>query len=266
MKNFFSMSALLITSLISALLLFSCAGVKPQLATVKAPVKQNESVISANLKTFLANHPDFSVVLRTPDRADDITVAQREQDNIICNELEKALIAAGFDVKDRASVTNVLNQMNRSEKKSKDDIFDYKKIGQMLNVDMFIEITALSINLPFYQDTYQIKATGEQRHLRDANGNVMRVLSASYAQFGFRFVIAQTGSVGGMFTVYHQRCTEGCDFYVLSRPGQSTLYQMPDQLGSSTAYNQLQWVFYGNTDREIAAYFANQLINALKSK
>jgi hypothetical protein len=280
MKNSISKLTSIFAGIICCLALFSCAGIKPQLATVKAPVKQNEIVVSDNLKTFLAKNKTFSVVLRTPNRSDNITMAQREQD-IVYKELEKALIAAGFDVKDRASVDNVLKNISTTAKDSKGDVFDYAQIGKLLNVDMFIEITSLSFNEPFNQYTYKMKATGVQQELKDTNN----VLNTAYAQFSFRLVIAETGSVGGMYTIYQQRCTEGCDFYVINRkvratqslglfgynsapqPQSATLFQMPDQFGSDKAYRKANWKYEGSEkEAAVAAYFATQLINALKNK
>lgn len=282
MKNLIKQLAFALVGTVCCLSLFSCVATKPQLASVQAPVKQNEFIVSNDLRAFLAKSGKKSVVLRTPNRPDNITVAQKEQENIVYNELEKALIGAGFDVKDRASVGNVLGNISRTAQNRDGDIFDYAQIGKLLNVDIFIEITDLSFNVPFEHRTYKLKSTGVEYRLN----NAANVLNTTYAQFSFRLVIAETGSVGGMFTMYQQRCTEGCDFYVLNNPKRVTgassfglfsmqapaaqpqtsiLFQMPEQLGSNTAYAKLNWEYWGD-EKEIASYFAAQLIKILNNQ
>ncbi|MDR0799203.1 MAG: hypothetical protein LBN18_05545 [Dysgonamonadaceae bacterium] len=229
----------------------SCGGPKPQLATVKAPVLNDMIVATNDLKAYLATHPKLSVVLRVPQGVQNVTSAQQEQNNFIYAELEKTLLMAGFDVKDRASVQNILQNTS--------DIFDYEQIGKKLKIDLFIEVTELSLAIPFYQPNYKVKATGSQYTTSS------EALNTSYARFGYKIVIAETGSVGGMFTIHKQRCTEGCDFEVLFRTGMPTKYRLSEQRNSDIWYDRINWTFL-NTQNEVAAYFANQLVNALKNK
>ncbi|MDR2084256.1 MAG: hypothetical protein LBP67_04610 [Bacteroidales bacterium] len=250
MNNLINNFTKVIIGIVCLLILISCAP-KPQLAVIKAPVMEDVLISSDDLKAYLASHPKLSVVLRIPQNTENITSAQKENNTTFYNELEKALIMNGFDVKDRASVENIL--------KNTTDIFDYEQIGKKLKVDLFIEITELSFYEPYYPSEYKIKSTGQKYTITN------KILNTSYARLSYKIVIAETGSVGGMFTVYKQRCTEGCEFDVIYRDGMLPKYRLPEQRNNDMWYDKINWTFY-NTYAEISAYFSNQLINTLRNK
>ncbi len=252
-------------------LLVSCNPMKKtQLANVSVQKKQDVIVASDNLKNFLSarqkSNQSLSVVLRTPQTATaNITqgqVVSKEQTwlNKVYDALEQALILNGFDVKDRAMVNNVLNNINTTASDQKSgDVFDYAKIGKVLNVDLFIEITTPPRFLYEQPNIYRIKEFNSPMETRNA-------LNVAYIEFVYRFVIAETGSVGGMFKVYQQACLDGgCDFYILQQSGQPTKFQETKYAGSNMFASKLSFFFVTPED-QIASFFANQLVNYLKNK
>ena len=255
------------TIFLVCIVLTSCKMLKPQLSTVTVEKKQDVVVASDNLKTFLASHPKLSVVLRTPPMVTkDITQAQetskeqaKEQAwlNKVYDALEQELILNGFDVKDRALVNNVLSNINTTATDQKTgDVFDYAKIGKILNVDLFIEITTAPKFLYEFPPNYKIKESGSYYEAKGA-------LSVIYIEFAYRLVIAETGSVGGMLKLYHQTCLDGCDFYVLHQKSEPAKFQEIKYAGSNLFASKITFGF-ATTEDKVAIFFANQLINSLK--
>ncbi|MDR1592663.1 MAG: hypothetical protein LBS16_07280 [Prevotellaceae bacterium] len=241
----------------AGLLMTACTSIKPQVATVVAPKIPDETVISPDLKTFLATHPKLAVALRIPAATKSITEAQQEDKNsvdknYVYSALEKELMNAGFTVIDRASVESVLS--------NKDNVIDYAQVAQKTHVDLFIEIQDLQLDAPFYQSEYKIKGTG-QRYRSES-----KPFNTTYAVLSFKLVIVEKGSVGGLFTLYKQTCLNETDIQVLLRDGYPTRYRFgyePENMW----YSKLTWAYgLANSREAIATHFAGLVINILKNR
>jgi hypothetical protein len=241
--------------LLCAVIISSCS---PKLAVIKTKQRANDINISTTLKEFLKTHPQPSILLRVPYTPSNVTEANVKP-NFIYGRIEKNLDKAGFPIRDRGLVEQVL----------KNGSTDYVEIGKVTKADLIIEIQ----NIEFSDNTthtYQNKAgtmvylkkTSEPINLCNNNNcTYYTQLSPRSASLDCKVTIVESGATVGYFTLYYTTCDEGCEFYV-----KRNIAWIP-----MLSLNKSFWtyhIYWGWTDTEsfgeIIDGFSDIIINALK--
>lgn len=167
-------------------LLTGCATV----GVVKAPVQENEVIITPEFKKFLDAQDNVSVVLRVPFTAE--RVSQSEQKDVskydtVYNRIEKNLLKAGFTVRDRGLLENLMSQ----------SMTNYREINERIETDIIIEILGIDFAGDNYVNTATYKKNGKPMKLpaKDA-------LNLQTAKLECKFIVVSRGLTGAMATLH----------------------------------------------------------------
>jgi hypothetical protein len=183
MKNLLLISAISI----SALGLYSSQATKE--GTVRLTQKENEIYTKPNLKQYLKNTKNPSLILRIPSTINSVTANTSYSGNSIYNTMEKQFSLAGFVVRDRALYEKVIENKNNS---------GYGDINDKTNTDLIIEL----VNL----EPYNINTN------KYYSGSKEKVLNQNITYKGykaeFKIIKVRDNEVAGLYTFYFTPCTD----------------------------------------------------------
>jgi hypothetical protein len=160
----------------------------------------NEQIASNAIKTFLAKNSSPSIVLKAPKSGRKSTTSDRN--TYIYNAIEKELLVAGFNVKDRGLFNAVME-------KSKE--VNYKDIKELTNTDLLLELVQVSRKVKFKTNKVQTKK-GEEKVLKNSDFTLYG------AVIEFKLTIIETNQFAGSYTFYWSPCTNldySCDCEVV---------------------------------------------------
>jgi len=235
----------------SLFLLVSCA---PKLAMVKTIPKQNDIIITSEMKQFSKENRNPSVVLRVPYVTSSISETERKhlsKYNDIYNQIEKNLLKAGFTVRDRGLLNNILSTGQSS----------YAEIGKKIETDIIIEI----LSIDFAIDNYVHTAI-----LKKSNKEIFVTTNPQIAKLECKLTIVDKGLSGGILTLYYTSCTEGCDFmFSKQTSSMGGIFTQGLALGGSgvdNPYLQPSWSPEANqtTLESVISYFSDIIANILR--
>ena len=98
------------------------------------PIDSNEIIISNDLKDYFKKGDQRKIVVRVNNASQ--SIVKDENVDYVTYNIEKSLLKAGFDVKDRSLLQEVYKSQDRYE--------EYKKIGQITGADLILEIQNIS--------------------------------------------------------------------------------------------------------------------------
>ena len=113
-----------------SLLFFSCV---LQKGTLQYEGKKDEIIATETIKDYMAKNKNPSVVLRVPHVEENAT--KSDPNDYIYNAIEKELIIAGFDVKDRGLFSEVMKKKNES--------VNYAEINELTGTDLILELVKI---------------------------------------------------------------------------------------------------------------------------
>jgi len=169
----------------------------------------DEQIATTAIKTFLKENPNPSIVLKAPYSESKSTSSDRNA--YIYNAIEKELLIANFDVKDRGLFNEVIQKSTE---------VNYKDIKELTNTDLLLELVQESRKVEFKTNKYFNKK-GEEKVFKDNN----------YTLYGavieFKLTIIETNQFAGSYTFYWSPCTElnyKCDCEVAYKFGGARTY------------------------------------------
>jgi hypothetical protein len=184
---------------LSVVFLISCAAYQARVKTNVAA--DNEIVISPELRDLLAVNPKPKIVIRVPNPPSNVTAA--EKFNTYINVIEKTFLRAGFVVRDRALLENLM----------KTGKADYQSIKNTIDTDLFIDILSLEFEIPNNVGTfYNITQKRDGKFATPEN-----YVNCQKAKLECRVTIAEKGQLGGLFTLYHCPCDTGNVVFFLAQ-------------------------------------------------
>ena len=189
-------------AVLAGLALPSCAPEHVRVKDLDWTLPAQDVNIRPSLRAWLKTHPEPKVVLRVPNAQVLVTESGRPSQqsradaavdyNHVYDLIEKALFKAGFVVRDRALLANLL----KDEK-----INSYKEIRSRVDTDLIIEISSLRFNDP--------ADVAKTQSYRDDQGHPLggEVLGQAVAHMEAKVVMVETGEVGGILDVHRSRCS-----------------------------------------------------------
>jgi hypothetical protein len=170
------------------------------------PAPQDEIDVRASLTQLVHANPALKVVLRVPNVSNNVTQSQTGQSgsadtslNGAYDIIEKRLFKAGFVVRDRALLNNLMNEKG---------ITSYKEIQSRVDTDLIIDVSSLKFDDPQDWLVSQDYITDSQ----EAVGGSGRVGEA-VATVEAKFIVVSTGEVGGIVTLHVPICQSvNCTF------------------------------------------------------
>jgi len=185
--------------------LAGCANVTVNNRPNLTEVPRDEINIRPSLTEMVKSHPSLKVVLRVPNVTSNVTQSQGAQPQTTPNDthisldsaydtVEKKLFKAGFVVRDRALLTNLL---------SKEGITSYKEIQSRVDTDLIIEISSLRFNEQ--QDWVTTKSYVDANNTPESVANSLAIGEA-VATVEAKFIIVESGEVGAIVTLHVPLC------------------------------------------------------------
>lgn len=187
--------------LLAASMSLAFTACSPYQAIVKPDPRQDDIVISPELKDFLGNKPNPVVVLRVPYTTSVVTEEEQKtatKFNDAYNEMEKDLMKVGFTVRDRGLLNNLLSTGQA----------DYMEIGRKIQTDLILEVQGIDFGIDNKLDRVIDKETGKMLRLQGC------FVNAKYAKLECKIVIVEKGQTGAVLTLYGQTCSNGCNIEV----------------------------------------------------
>lgn len=146
-----------------------------------------------NIKTFMAENPNPSIVLRLPKHVQQTTEGEPYQ--YLYNAIENELAIAGFKVRDRGLINQILAKSEASE---------YSTIKNEIQTDLILELTKMDLGVVHSTNKF-LTHTGEAK---DAKQGVITKMGGA---FEFKVVIVKNNSHGGNYTFYYTPCKDKQD-------------------------------------------------------
>ncbi|MDR0829501.1 MAG: hypothetical protein LBN95_05245 [Prevotellaceae bacterium] len=189
-------------------LITSCS---TRLATVTTQPRQNEYTITPEMRQFLKTHNNPSIVLRVPNTAnriseteDKVSQAKIDVERFIYNQIEKNLLKAGFTIRDRA----LLNELLKTGQS------DYNAISKTIQTDIIIEILNIDV-INNYCRMVNFKNDKGTTSSKENADNI--ALNPQIVKMEYKLTIVEKGLTGAIFTLYYVPCTDGCDFWTIRK-------------------------------------------------
>jgi hypothetical protein len=181
---------LIITCVIATVMLSSC-GIKK--GYLKFGQKPDELIATEKIKAFIKQNPHPSIVLRVPQAAGGAT--QSDQNSYIYTAIEKELVLAGFNLKDRGLFNQVLNSQAA---------LDYSKITDLTGTDLILELIKVETKIPFNTN---------RAYTRDGTERILK--NINYTRYGasieFKLILVKNNEYGGSYAFTLTPCTEEND-------------------------------------------------------
>ncbi|MDE2090901.1 MAG: hypothetical protein KGJ08_03235 [Gammaproteobacteria bacterium] len=170
----------------------------------------DEINVRPSLRQLLHDHPTLKVVLRVPNVTTNVTQSQGGQNagaaealmNNAYDDIEKRLFNAGFVVRDRALLSNLINEKG---------ITSYKEIQSRVDTDLIIDVSSLQFNQPenwLFTNSYTTQdGAVNQTDKSETMGEAVAYVEA-------KFIIVESGEVGGIVTLHVPICESvHCSYY-----------------------------------------------------
>ncbi|RIV25421.1 hypothetical protein DYU11_08980 [Fibrisoma montanum] len=125
--------------------------------------------------------------------------ANKQDDNLLYNAIEKQLFREGFSVRDRGLFNEVLDKAAS---------VDYTKVNGLTNTDLILEW--INIDREVHYNTnrcYEATRKGKEREIQLPNN--FRRLGASVE---FKLIYVKTNEVVGTYKLHYTPCTDGCAY------------------------------------------------------
>ena len=156
---------------------------------VEARVPQPDNVTKPALLAFMKTVVNPTIVLRVPAPQTLVTQAQGQQSSVDLGQgyltIEKELVKAGFSVRDRGLLEEILRSTQN---------LDYRAIQQKIDAQLILEI--VSIQPRDYGNDVYVEAKNHKE------GRMKRgVFPISGWHFEARLVMVSTGEIGGIYSV-----------------------------------------------------------------
>jgi len=181
-----------LVALVGILLISSCALQKGHLSFQG---KTDEIIATPLIKDYLKNHPNPSIVLKAPNTENKST--QSDPNSYIYNAIEKELLIAGFDVKDRGLFNEVVS-------KSKE--INYIELKELTKTELLLELVNVSTKIEY--GTNKI-------YTKDGESKVAKQNFTKYgAVIEFKLTLIETNQFAGSYSFYYTPCSSensGCE-------------------------------------------------------
>jgi len=181
-----------LVALVGILLISSCALQKGHLSFQG---KTDEIIATPKIKDFLKLHPSPSIVLKAPNTENKST--QSDPNSYIYNAIEKELLIAGFDVKDRGLFNEVVGKSNE---------INYRELKELTNTELLLELVNVSTKIEYGTNKFYTK-DGEEK-----------VVKQNFTKYGavieFKLTIIETNQFAGSYSFYYTPCSSensGCE-------------------------------------------------------
>lgn len=152
--------------------------------------KPNDIITTNELKEYIAENPNPTIVVRAPNSSNSMT--EIDQNGQLYNIIEKELLKGGFNIKDRALFNQVIEN-NAS--------LSYQDIYEITKTDLILELTNLDNGVRY--NTNVIYDVNHQKVIYE-NYNIIR----RGASIEFKIIYLRENQMLASYTFNYSPCTE----------------------------------------------------------
>lgn len=178
----------LILGAVTGLLLISSCSL--QKGYIKFTSKPDEIIATQMIKDYMKNHPKPTIVLKAPNAENKST--QSDPNSYIYNAIEKELLIAGLDVKDRGLFNEVMGKTKE---------INYSEIKQLTGTDLMLELVRVTTDVEYGTNKYYRK-----------NGIEKIIKNHTFRKYGaaieFKLTLIEKNQYAGSYSFYYTPCTE----------------------------------------------------------
>lgn len=230
------------TALTACLLVIAAGAADASTHVVVQPkVPPPDNLTQPALLAFMRTSPSPTIVLRVPAPQGSVTQSQGPQGSADLNQgylaIEKELVKAGFTVRDRGLLQEILRSNQN---------LDYRSIQQKIDAQLILEIVSLEPR-SYNTDTYVDAKSHRDGQLKKGEFHI------SGWHFDSRLVMVATGEIGGIYTV--DVVPQGMHFIVSG----SKFYNATPQGRRDDAHTG-----YGVTLTQSAPSYVSMLLSSLR--
>jgi len=252
------------------ILLQACMPSKVIKGTVKVAGDTHEVIVQSEFRDFLKKNSKPSIVLRVPTTTGTIMTTEAEKIgnyNSLYGRIERELMKAGYTVRDR----NLLNNLLLSGQN-----LSYKEIGEKIQTDIMIEIISITSHTILneemevellFPDKLPKKKNGSYYGTDDfvwgqnkpvAEKDIKNMLTVRNYTVDCKIILVNEGRTVGMTTFYYNRCDGDCSFELSAKRTPFYLYELEKDKnirveGSSRWYDGVIFSFELNYLSEMLA-------------
>lgn len=238
-NKYIYINGIYISILIIAVQLFIGCSSTPKLVKFKINNLADEVIISKELNTVLNAKTKPTVVIRVPVTTTTVTTKEREgRLTEVYNQMEKSLVKAGFTVRDRGLLNNLLANTSTSSQA------DYEEIGRKIQTDLIIEIMDIEFDKESFEYLDSAYSVNEKKMIQLKPKPWFKLVRGKMQA---KVVIVSKGQNGGYLTFNYTPCVEGCEDF----------YEVKDE---RAVFRNLR-----DSDTQVFEYFSMQLIKALNN-
>lgn len=150
--------------------------------------KSDEIIATNTIKEFMKENESPSIVLKVPKSEKQIT--ESDPNSYIYNAIEKELLLAEFDVKDRGLFNEVIS-------KSKD--IDYKEIKVLTGTELILELVRIDTKIK-YTTNIVSKKDGTEEVIKD------KTFTKYGAAIEFKLIVVENNEFAGSYSFYFTPC------------------------------------------------------------
>jgi hypothetical protein len=174
---------------LSSVIVLASACASLNMVVVRPNLPREDSVTQPSLQNFMRSAVNPSIVLRVPAPQGQLTQAQAQQGDLersrAYNAIEKELVKAGFTVRDRGLLEEVLRSTQN---------LDYRVIQSKIEAQLILEIVSITPK-DYSNDVYS-------RAKDNTTGRLRRgTFPLNGWQFQCKVVIVTSGEIGGIYTI-----------------------------------------------------------------
>lgn len=150
--------------------------------------KKNEIIASQKIKEFMQKNPSPSIVLRVPKA--ELLSTQADPNGYIYSAIEKELMIAGFNVKDRGLFNEIVGKASG---------ITYQELKKLTGTDLILELVRADLAVEHETNRIYSKLNEE---VVFKNAKIVR----NGAAIEFKITIIENNDYGGSYSFYYTPC------------------------------------------------------------
>lgn len=151
--------------------------------------KKPEIIATPMIKEYIKTHPNPSIVLKAPNSESKST--QSDPNSYIYNAIEKELLIAGFDVRDRGLFNEIIS-------KSRD--INYEDLQKLTGTELILELVQVSTSVEYVTNKFYTR-DGAERVSSEVN------FKKYGAVIEFKMTLIEKNQFAGSYTFNYVPCS-----------------------------------------------------------
>ncbi|MBS1738517.1 MAG: hypothetical protein JSS98_18195 [Bacteroidetes bacterium] len=235
-------------TVIAILVMTSCA---LQKGHIQFNSKPNEVIATPMIKEYMKLHPHPAIVLKAPNSENKST--QADPNSYIYNTIEKELLLAGFDVKDRGLFNEVVSKSNE---------INYVELKKLTGTELILELVQVSRSIEYGTNKYYGKDGTE----RTSNNYTFKKYGAVIE---FKMTLIEKNQYAGSYSFNYTPCGKvdksNCDCEVAYKVVPAKIYPHLSSCGGNKSSQKMAYEYVSqNIMEELVRNGVRQMIAEIK--